>query len=137
MAAFNRDDDWDRRSRRRFRIQQDVQYERLRGLRVLDAGTGKTLDMSSTALRFTTAIPLRPGDKVKVAMNWPVLLDATCHLKMVIHGWVLRSDTGTATVTIGHYELRNARCRSVLLSLPQQRTRQRRTGLNSPGKARR
>jgi hypothetical protein len=24
----------------------------------------------------------------------------------VIHGWVLRSDTGTATVTIGHYELR-------------------------------
>lgn len=105
IAASIRDD-WDRRARRRFRIQQDVRYERLRGLRVLDAGTGKTLDMSSNALRFTTAIPLRPGDKVKVAMNWPVLLDATCHLKMVIHGWVLRSNTSTATVTIGHYELR-------------------------------
>jgi hypothetical protein len=96
----------ERRSKRRFLIEQDVHYERLQGATVLDTGTGKTVDMSSSALRFTTGLPLRSGDKVKVAVNWPVLLDATCRLQMVICGWVLRSDGNSAAVTIGHYELR-------------------------------
>ena len=96
----------ERRAKRRFLIEQDVRYERLQGTKVLDAGMGRTLDMSSGALRFTTGCVLRPGDKVKVAVNWPVLLDSTCRLQMVIYGWVVRSDGNSAAVTIGHHELR-------------------------------
>lgn len=95
-----------RRLKRRFVIQQDVRYERVRGAKVLDAGMGRTLDMSSSALRFTTGMALCRGDKVKVTVDWPVLLDATCRLKMVIYGWVLRSDGNSAVVSIGHYEMR-------------------------------
>ena len=96
----------ERRSKRRFLIEQDVQYERLQGTKVLDAGMGRTVDMSSSAVRFTTASALRCGDKVKVAVSWPVLLDATCRLQMIIYGWVLRSDGNSATVSIGYHELR-------------------------------
>jgi len=95
-----------RRLKRRFAIEQDVRYERVRGAKLVDTGMGKTLDMSSSALRFTTGVPLCRGDKVKVAVDWPVLLDATCRLKMVIYGWVLRSDGNSAVVSIGHYEMR-------------------------------
>ena len=96
----------ERRSKRRFIIERDVQYERLRGTEILDSGIGKTLEMSSHALRFTTGLALRPGDKVKVAVNWPVMLDATCRLNMVIYGMVVRSDGNSATVRIGLHELR-------------------------------
>src|ERR1700722_8078696 len=105
MRAFDGQQQ-ERRSKRRFLIQQDVRYQRLQGTDVLDAGMGRTLDMSSGALRFTTARALRPGDKVKVAVSWPVLLDATCRLQMIIYGWVVRSDGNTAAVTIGHHEFR-------------------------------
>jgi len=96
----------ERRSRRRFLIEQDVRYERLQGIKVLDAGMGKTVDMSSGAVRFTTGRALRTGDKVKVAVNWPVLLNSNCPLQMVIYGWVVRSDGNSAAVRIGHHELR-------------------------------
>jgi hypothetical protein len=96
----------EQRSKRRFLIEQDVRYERLKGAEVLDAGMGKTLDISSNSLRFTTGLALQPGDKVKVAVNWPVLLDATCRLKMVIYGRVVRSDGNSATVRIRQHELR-------------------------------
>ena len=96
----------EQRSKRRFLIEQDVHYERLKGTEVLDAGMGKTLDISSNAVRFTTGLALSPGDKVKVAVNWPVLLDATCRLKMVIYGLVVRSDGNSATVRIRQHELR-------------------------------
>jgi hypothetical protein len=106
MPAFTEPQKQDRRSKRRFLIEQDVQYQRLQGTKVLDSGIGKTVDMSSSAIRFTTGLALQQGDKVKIAVNWPVLLDATCRLNMVIYGWVLRSDGNTAAVTIGHHELR-------------------------------
>jgi hypothetical protein len=96
----------EQRSKRRFLIEQDVHYERLKGTEVLDAGMGKTLNMSSNSLHFTTGLALHAGDKVKVAVNWPVLLDATCRLKMVIYGSVVRSDGNSATVRIRQHELR-------------------------------
>jgi hypothetical protein len=82
---------------------------------VVDAGTGKTVDISSRALRFTTAVPLRAGDKVKVTLNWPVLLDDTCPLKMVIYGRVVRTDGESATVRIGQHELRTRAGQPALL----------------------
>ena len=45
----------ERRSKRRFLIEQDVRYERLQGTDVLDAGMGRTVDMSSGAVRFRWA----------------------------------------------------------------------------------
>lgn len=96
----------ERRSRNRFPIVQDVRYQRLKGTKTLGAGTGKTLDMSSTAVRFTTDYALRPGDKVRVTMNWPALLEQTCAMKLVICGSVVRSDGRSAAVKIICHEFR-------------------------------
>ncbi|MFN7999153.1 MAG: hypothetical protein U0Q18_36370 [Bryobacteraceae bacterium] len=85
-------------------------------------GAGRTLDMSSSAIKFTTEVPLARGEKVEVAMNWPVRLSETCWMKLVISGTVLSSSSACAVVKIVHYEFRTrAATPGVFASrLPQQ-----------------
>jgi hypothetical protein len=69
-------------------------------------GVGKTLDISSGEVRFTTQEPIKAGEKVKLTLNWPALLDNTCRMTLVIYGWVVRSEPTAAEMTIEHYEFR-------------------------------
>jgi hypothetical protein len=43
---------------------------------------------------------------MRLAVDWPAMLDNTCRMKLEIHGWVLRSAPGTADVKIERYEFR-------------------------------
>jgi hypothetical protein len=108
MSAMNSvlGDDLGRRGRRRFPIEQDIRYQCVKGSRILTVGVGKTLEISSREVRFTTQHPLKPGEKVRLAVNWPAMLDDTCLMKLEIFGWVLRSEPGTAAVKIERYEFR-------------------------------
>ena len=96
----------DRRNIHRFPIEQDVSYKCVRGRKVSTAGSGKTLEISSGELTFTTEQSLQTRQKVEVTVNWPALLDRTCPMKLVISGHVVRSATGSASVSIDHYEFR-------------------------------
>ena len=96
----------DRRSRRRYPIEHDVRYKCVSGQRVLDEGAGKVVDISSGGVRFTTERTLGVGKKVEITVAWPVLIDNKCLLKLVINGWVIRSDSKSAAVKIEHYEFR-------------------------------
>jgi hypothetical protein len=93
----------------RFPIEQGVRYERLRGSKVLGNGMGKTLEMSSREVRFTTEQPLKPGDRVQLSVDWPARLHETCLMKLVIRGWVTRSEPTAAAVAIAQYEFRTRR----------------------------
>jgi hypothetical protein len=95
-----------RRGRRRFPIEQDVRYQCVKGSRITAAGIGKTLEIGSREIRFTTQQILKLGEKVHVAVNWPALLDKTCLMKLEVFGWVVRSEPGTAAVKIERYEFR-------------------------------
>jgi len=104
-----------RREPRWFPIQQDVRYQCVKGSRISAVGVGKTLEISSSEVRFTTQQPLKKGQKVRLAMNWPAMLDNTCRMKLEIVGWIVRSERGEAAVKIERYEFRTRGTESVAI----------------------
>jgi hypothetical protein len=93
----------DRRSALRFPIQQDVRYKVFRG-NSIELGSGKTVDMSSNGVLFTTERTLSPGERIEVAVSWPARLDKTSLLKLMTTGLVVRSEEGRAVLAIERYE---------------------------------
>ena len=71
-----------------------------------EAGSGKTVDMSSGGILFTTSEALHPGKRLEIAVNWPARLDGTCRLKLVAMGRVVRTETDRAAIAIEHYEFK-------------------------------
>ena len=96
----------DRRLKRRFRIEQDVRYKMLFGQRVAETGSGKTTNISSGGVCFTTDNMLSIGIPVELSMNWPVLLNQSCPLKLMIYGCVVRSTDNGSAMLIERYEFR-------------------------------
>ena len=96
----------ERRLKRRFHIEQEVRYKMLYGQRIAETGTGKTLNISSSGVWFTTESMLTSGMPVEVSMNWPVLLNDSCPMKLMIYGCVVRSNEKGAAVAIERYEFR-------------------------------
>jgi len=93
-------------SKRRFPIRQDVQYTCRMRSGVAQVARGETVYMSSSEVGFTTERTLKPGQRIEVAVNWPALLDQTCHMKLVIYGHVIRNDANAAAVKVERYEFR-------------------------------
>jgi hypothetical protein len=91
---------------RQFPLELEITYRCLRGSRAEGSGTGKTREISSLEIRFTTESPLRARQRIEIAMNWPAKLNENCHIKLVMSGRVVRSDGDTATATIERYEFR-------------------------------
>ena len=98
----------DRRKSDRFPIERDVRYKGTSKRAGADAGLGKTLNMSSSGLLFTTDEVLLPGRRVEVAVSWPAQLDNKCALKLVAQGKVVRCEQGKAAIEITQYEFRTA-----------------------------
>lgn len=96
----------DRRFTNRFPVQQEVRYRVMQARNVTKSGTGKSLDVSSGGILFTTTERLPTGRLVEIAMSWPARLHGTCPLQFVATGRVVRSDGTTAAVRIQRYEFR-------------------------------
>jgi hypothetical protein len=103
----------ERRSKRRFSIAQDVKYRLLYGERIGEAGNGKTLNISSGGVCFTTDSQLSPGLPVELAIQWPALLRGTVPLRLVTYGIVVRSWSNSAVATIDRYEFRTQGLRAI------------------------
>ena len=96
----------ERRTKLRFLIEQEVRYKMLYGQRIAETGTGKTMDISSGGVWFSTENMLTSGMPVELSMNWPVLLNDSCPMKLMIYGCVVRSNERGAAVAIERYEFR-------------------------------
>ena len=96
----------ERRMKRRFQIEQEVRYKMLYGQRIAETGTGKTMNISSGGVWFSTETMLTAGMPVELSMNWPVLLNDSCPMKLMIYGCVIRSSDKGAAVAIERYEFR-------------------------------
>ena len=94
----------------RYPIALDVQYKLLRGGRVDQVGSGKTLNISSGGVLFETDQTLPAGGTVELAIKWPYLLREVCSLKLVMRGRVVRRDTRTKATAVRaeHHEFRTA-----------------------------
>jgi hypothetical protein len=96
----------ERRVKRRFQIEQEVRYKMLYGQRIAETGTGRTMNISSGGVWFTTETMLTSGMPIEVSMTWPVLLNDSCPMKLMIYGCVVRSNDKGAAVAIERYEFR-------------------------------
>src|SRR5436305_4448007 len=119
--------DQERRSKKRFHIEQDVRYKMLYGQRIAETGVGKTVNVSSGGVWITTENTLTPGLPVELSMSWPVLLHDACPMKLMIYGCVIRSSGKAAAISIERYEFRTQGSRAFQQapqgqSLSEQRT---------------
>jgi hypothetical protein len=99
-------DDRERRVKRRFRIEQDIRYKMLYGQRIAETGSGRTMNISSGGIWFSTPNMLTWGTPIELFLTWPVLLNDSCPMKLMIYGCVIRSNDKGAAVAIERYEFR-------------------------------
>lgn len=98
----------DRRAADRFPIEREIRFRILGKRGNADEGVGKTVNISSNGVLFTTDKILVPGKKIEVSISWPAQLDNRCQLKLVARGRVARLEQGRAAVEIQQYEFRTA-----------------------------
>jgi hypothetical protein len=96
----------DRRHSDRFPIEREVRYKVLNKRSGEEAGDGKTVNISSTGVLFTSQHVLVPGRRLEVAISWPAQLNNKCALKLVARGRVVRFEEGLAAIEIQQYEFR-------------------------------
>jgi hypothetical protein len=90
----------DQRAHDRYPICLDLQYKLLRGSRVEQAGTGRTVNISSGGVLFETSDWLPARGSVELALQWPFLLQGVCGLKLVIRGRIVRSDSNGRAIAV-------------------------------------
>jgi hypothetical protein len=95
----------DRRRTTRFPVCEELRYRVLHKSSPV-SGIGKTLNIGSGGILFSTEQKLPLGRTVELSVNWPVRLDGTCPLKFVAIGRVVRADSQYAAVRIERYEFR-------------------------------
>ena len=96
----------DRRETSRFPVREDVRYRVLHAKGLSASGVGKTLDIGSGGILFTTEQRLPVGRLEELAVNWPVRLGGVCPLQFVAVGKVVRSEANKAAVRIARYEFK-------------------------------
>src|SRR5215471_5642725 len=108
QSAENDSISGDRRSDRRYQLQLDLKWKLIRRRRVLDTGTGQTIDLSSGGILFDAGRHLPEGLNVEVAINWPVLLHSVAPMQLVVFGRIKRSNGRAAAIQCVQHEFRTA-----------------------------
>jgi hypothetical protein len=98
----------DRREDRRYGLHLECRWKLIRRRRVLDTGTGRTIDLSSGGLSFDAGRHLPEGLNVEISVTWPVLLHNVAPLQLVISGRIVRSNGRQIAVRTVQHEFRTA-----------------------------
>jgi hypothetical protein len=96
----------DRRAADRFPIEREVRYKVLSRKDNAAMGHGKTVNMSSNGVLFTTDEFLVPGKRLELSISWPAQLNSKVSLRLVARGRVVRCEQGMAAIEIQQYEFR-------------------------------
>ena len=103
---MDRDQENDRRAKHRFAIARELRFKVLDGERPATTGVGNTVDISSGGVAFETVTKLVPGSLMEISISWPVLLDDTCLMRLVVLGRVVRTRRQIVACTVDKYEFR-------------------------------
>ena len=104
----------ERRAADRFPITREVRYKVLNKKNADEAGNGRTVNLSSNGVLFTSEHMLLPGKRMEVAISWPAQLNNKTPLKLVARGRVVRYEDGRAAMEIQQYEFRTAAAMSLM-----------------------
>ena len=96
----------ERRRSSRFPIERDVRYKTLNQRTETLAGNGKTLNISSSGVLFTSDHDLPVGTRLELSISWPAQLNDKCMLNLVARGRVTRHNKGQLALQIQQYEFR-------------------------------
>ena len=105
----------ERRACARFPLDLAVRYTDAGGRAPVEAGAGRTIDMSSSGLSFTADKLLPTGVKLDLAIDWPVELDGGVGLQLIVSGGVVRANGTAASLQIERHQFKT---RSVGLKAP-------------------
>jgi hypothetical protein len=111
----------DRRSDRRYDLRLDLRWKLIRRRRILESGTGSTLDVSSGGVLFETDRPMQVGLNVEMSIAWPVLLHNVAQLQLVVLGRVVRSHGLRTAIQMTQHEFRTVGTPSGRQSAPAPR----------------
>ena len=101
----------ERRSHDRYPLRLEVGYALLNGGLVERIGYGRTLNVSSSGILFEADHELPIGRSIKLAVEWPILLEGVCGLRLHVRGTIVRSDTEKAAVKIVDHTFRTVAIR--------------------------
>jgi hypothetical protein len=96
----------DRRHSDRFPIEREVRFRVLSKRSGDEVGDGRTLNISSSGVLFTSEQVLLPGRRLELSISWPAQLNNKCALKLVARGRIVRFEDGRAAMEIQQYEFR-------------------------------
>jgi hypothetical protein len=96
----------DRRKKARFPINRDLRYKVLEGDTIVSSGVGTTLDMASAGVAFLTEGQIAAGSFIELSISWPVLLEGSCPMRLIVFGRLVRSSGRKAACTVDKYEFR-------------------------------
>ena len=96
----------EQRDKRRFDIVREIRYKLVQEGVAVASGSGNTINISSGGVAFTAGQAMTPGGLVELSISWPMLLDETCPMRLIVFGRVLRCDGLTAVCSIDKYEFR-------------------------------
>src|SRR5205823_3402025 len=95
-----------RRKSQRFPIELDVRYRTTSKRPEIVAGTGKTVNISSTGVLFTSPHDVPIGTRLEIFIRWPIKLNEKCGLNLVGRGPVVRRAEGQLAVRFQDWQFR-------------------------------
>ena len=100
----------DQRLHRRYPVTLELEYKLLKRGRVVQRGSGRTLNISRSGVLFEANQALAPGGLIELMIRWPISLQGICPLKLLVRGRVVRidDDKGVA-IRVTYREFRTAR----------------------------
>jgi hypothetical protein len=94
----------ERRRSERFSIEREVRFRLFKQRKTHAAWNGKTINISSSGVLFTSDAVPRLGENLELSISWPVRLDNKSPLKLVVRGNVVRVEPGRAAMKVQHHE---------------------------------
>jgi hypothetical protein len=110
----------DRRNKHRFAMQREIRYKTAEDGVVVAAGNGQTVNIGSGGVAFVADNSMQTGSFVELSISWPVLLDESCPMRLIVFGRVLRATGKKAVCSIDKYEFRTQS--RMLQAVPAPRT---------------
>lgn len=96
----------ERRAAERYAIERDIRWK-MQGRRTREApAVGRTVNISSAGVLFTTGSAVAPGKLIEIAISWPVPLEGDDQLQLIAKGRLVRCTDGFAAVEFRQREFR-------------------------------
>ncbi len=98
----------ERRRHPRYGVHLPVDYHVSQKGRIARAGSGFSLDMSTSGLSFRSRGPLPEGAHIEMVVDWPVKYADLYPVDLLITGFIVRSDNRHTAVRITSRKFRVA-----------------------------